>query len=256
MNLMITGPPRTGTTGMFYLLNLSPKVFVFNESCIFENHRWNTEHSTNSLLKKLTHLFGESEDTNRHFLSGKTNLNSLINQVRTERFRGIDIVSLLSDQFEVVGDKFPGYIKHFYDNRHPEGVSSDVLQKVKVIFTVRDGRDCIASRYRNRGKVGWGRDTIKEAEESWLKSMRNLDHAFHSYSYENSLLLKYENSVLDLKLAILAIEGFLDKDLMINQDLAAEKYRPTNIGAWRKEIPNYSFSQETQKYLYKFGYQC
>lgn len=253
--LLITGYVRTGTSALVRLLNFDDRIFLTDEFGTFHDFEsygrykkiLNWSRLKNSRLKEYQCLSKKNIDPG-----------IFLERLEEEKPIGQDIFKVLEEvackKFEVMGDKAP----ISYLNKITQLIKT--IPNLKIIFTMRDGRDVISSqirKYRGEGRsADWTQPTIGKAQScghNWVGSAYLIDKFLVMYPHQ-TMLVRYEDLVVNKQEGIYEIQEFLNLDLKNLDD--GGWYIPINFKIWKKEHPKMmnKLSDEFKKWLERFEY--
>ena len=133
----------------------------------------------------------------------------------------------------------------------------------RLIITVRDGRDVVASQLRNYehpseyGHQDWRRATVREAQSLWLKYMLAWERWRPQLPARRFIELRYEDAVADVDTLLRRLLELTGAELdLAGFDAFREFYRPTHVGTWRKTHPDLDqhLSEDFLACLGRWGY--
>ncbi|MCX4242646.1 sulfotransferase family protein [Paraliomyxa miuraensis] len=257
--LIVTGSPRTGTTALCAGLSQHPRVCIFNELCLYHPQPWAAWRVTQvvdgpHIVNSVPHVwpqkcppYDEAATTLRVGMSNAEVRSWLFRE--TERRMGAGLL--------VYGDNMPGaYLKHL-------GTIMEREPGARLVVTIRDGRDVVASQLRNFerptefGAQDWRRPTVRDAEPLWLKYMLAWEHWRERIDPARWIELRYEEAVLDVDGLLRRLLGFAEVPFEPAEHSAFRAfYRPTHVGAWRESPVDVeaSLSPEFHACLRRWGY--
>jgi hypothetical protein len=190
--LIITGSPRTGTTALVDLLNLSEDVLVFNELALFHPG----ENQFNEILENYCIEYQETLIRKNIFKSNLSN-------------------------FELIGDKHPNYCLDY-------NLMSNIIKKYKdyyFIFTYRNPCATVYSILEKSKKIikeGKPEQTYTSFDSALNKVIQhNLNWSTILYpEVKNKIIINYDYYNQKTSLLIQKLENFLN----INLNIENKKY--------------------------------
>lgn len=241
--IAIGGCPRSGTTALVDLLNLSGSVFITRELRIFRC--WNFPIGPKILNHKLHPGRGPAKVFKQHQLD--------FQQFRKSKASGRDIAKYVTNKTDLIfGDKLPRY--YLYGIR----VLAKRFPNMKFIICLRDGRAIIASQIRiyKKGKsiASFIAENIPKAEPLWIRACENIKYHL-SQPYSNRIhIVRYEDAVTDTPKLFVDLRNFLKIDIPYP---LGHNYKPTNLDSWKTELPNMMdrISPRFKELLEEFGYE-
>lgn len=225
--IIITGAPRTGTTGLANLLSHSSKVLVTNEVGVFERKEdWYHTRIKDGIL---------NDPTNVEYLKLKGLTERDINRF----FRG-DFTN--NSGIEFFGDKFPTYCSSGCYCRRLCRNHSDAY----FIFTYRNPCATIYSgikrtKIENDERADWFFDNLENSIERLLMYTSNWVN--HIYPHVNKkLIIDYDHYINNSEQLVRDLSKFLNVDLDINTPSIyygmSGRDTPTDPNSYKNEMAN------------------
>ena len=264
--LIITGSPRTGTTGLQVALSALPKVCIWYEFELYSqlSDPFPTIVNRGERLVARQHGGGPFDLATlielpmllRNPLAQHYPLWRILKQLKGRFKDGSDPQALREFFFGIArqhkgplrlyGDKCP----RIYVRQLPELV--EAFPKAKIIMCVRDGRDVAASRAKREKTAEFG-------AERWLWLMELFEEAMKNPKVaERVLVVRFEEAAKDVEGLFERITDFVGMEpLPGDLELFRRIYRPRNIGTWPLICPDI---EETAKEgfvpcLRRWGYE-
>jgi hypothetical protein len=206
--VLIWGMPRSGTTALKDLLNTDSKTLLFNEGSLFQN-LYNAERLRNR-FKSIP------------WLKDETKYQEVLDKNHYDGFNLIE--HYFKEGYSIVGEKW-------VDNNINPQLINDV--DTKVLVTLRNPKDNIASRYRhgknntNKSLCYWQADNLEEAARLWLRDFHKIYNCILP-NIRDFMIVRYEDSVNNPENLLKRISEFVGHEFNCNYS----KYIPTNIGSW------------------------
>ena len=246
MQIIISGSPRSGTTALKSLLNTQHNTCITNELKFYAGDDTAFAERLNS--KFFNHFSDECK---------KKNIDPELfrDYIIEDKTRTPDYLHNLG--YQVVGDKFPGYVLKNYHQRIIEHSRHDV----KFIFCVRDCRGFISSSLRaySRGKDPkfnqWVYCTIHEACAHWVKFNKGLLALIQHIPTDNYMILQYEKAVKNNSRLVKRINKLTEGQWTAAPD-ETTGYHPVHVDAWKIEHPYIDkyLSEDALRLMEIFGY--
>lgn len=245
--LIITGPPRCGTSRLNLCLNSHPQIFTFHELSIFTN--WTSDKYWMWLSDCLEH----DKNRQRYFKMNHINITSVIDCIRRNSFNGYRMfryLSRLSKNAFYIGDKNPqSYLISLKS-------LLDTHKNAKAIVIIRDGRGVIASsisRYNKnitKSKAWWMKPSIDQAESVWLRGMNEL---WSLRKNPRVKIVKFEDMLLKTKELFTNLKQFLSltSDFHLTEDIISPSIDKLSTG---NSISKKALSPLFKDYLHRWGY--
>lgn len=247
--IIITGCPRSGTTALKSLLNTQHSTCITNELKSYAgdndafakrlNGRWYDNHFSQECKKK--HV--DPELFRNHIIEDKT---------RTVPY-------LHSLGYQIVGDKFPGYVMRTFHKRMIQHSKKDV----KFIFCVRDCRGFVSSSLR-RYLIGdldfkandWVYCTIQEACAHWVKFNKGLQELIQHIPTSNYMIVQYEKAVRNNDKLVQRISKLTEGQWTATPD-ETTNYHPVHVHEWKIEHPEIDkyLSEDVFRLMELYGYE-
>ena len=244
LDFIITGPSRSGTTGLTYLLNSSSEVLCGHETHVLDY--WDKDISDrirNNILEKM--FYSDRTPSILDFTPKGVTPDMLKTIVETSS-TGKELFDRLNSiaKCNCVGDKVPGYIVTL-----PQILKNN--PQLKLLICIRDGRSILASHLRGL-EPGWATDNIKDTEERIVIFMNIINNI---ENHDKVIYVPYEHYTQHTDFLIRRLESFLDTKL---SNCNTDKYRDyTDWDDVFKQLPkDYmdKVSPEFIEYQKKFGY--
>ena len=244
--IIIAGCPRSGTTALKNLLNTQHNTCITNELKSYAgdnaafidrlNSSWFTNFSNECKKKNI-----DPELFRDYVIEDKT---------KTPEY-------LHSLGYQIVGDKFPGYVLPELSNR----IMQQARKGVKCIFTVRDCRAFIASslRFYTRGvdpNVNqWVFCTIHEACEHWVRFNKGLQDLIRNIAPENYMIVQYEKAVRNNTKLVKRINKLTEGQWTATPE-ETTGYHPVHVDTWKTEHPEIDqyLSEDALRLMELYGY--
>lgn len=258
--LLITGVPRTGTTALCAGLSLHHAICIVNEVCLYHPENWAGQRLSSMpdgffWNSHVDHVWPDKcpsrERTMRTIRPWMTNAevqNWLFHQTQEH----------LGRPLAIYGDNMPGaYLKHL-------GAIAERYPKAKIVVTIRDGRDVIASQVRHYYEddkplaiQDWRAASIERAAPLWLGYMKMWEKWRAVLASNRWMELRYEHATQNPAAAVRELLEFADVEY-IESEFAAffSFYRPVHVGTWKDAFPDMeaALSDEFMRTLERWGY--
>ena len=257
MILLMTGPPRTGSSALCRALSMHDKILLTDEMGIFHDYNWkpNKKYPGKLLnfLKKPARPFLYPV-----FKKKGISRSALEAFVENQKPCSADVLKYMirksSPRPLIAGDKCPSsYLLRF----------DDVSRRAdKFIFTMRDGRAVIASQVRNwrrnfrlnRPTDHWMKPSIEGSVKLWLRDAKLVLKCFRRVR-DRAIICRYED-FFDGKTDLFdSIGSFLEIDGVARE--ARRWFKPVHLSSWQDEIPEIDdkITTEFKSVLRDFGYE-
>lgn len=241
--VIITGAPRTGTTGLQCTLTAMDQVCIW---CEFQLYVPGLNPMATVLKRggKIADRLGGEEPagslrTRRYPIFFR---NPLVQHVALRSvLNGIDPSWEPQTLREYLFDTFARYRGEpvFYGDKTPRSYACQIEKvfqtwpKAKMLFCMRDGRDTAASRQRGNYEAIHGATTWLEAVDQLEAALRNPELA------ERIHVVKMEDGVEDKVGLFRGACEFIGMDYKEDNAAVAQlMYRPQHVGAWKRDCPN------------------
>lgn len=245
--IIISGCPRSGTTALKSLLNTQHNTCVTNELkfCAGNNDAF-AERLNSSWFKKF------SNECKKKNIDPELFRDHIIeDKIKTSKY-------LHSLGYQIVGDKFPGYV---LPNYHKKIIELS-RKGFKYIFCIRDCRGFISSSIRAyergvnpKGNV-WVYCTIHEACEHWVKYNKGLQALIQHIPSENYIIVQYEQAVRNNAKLVDRISKLTERQWSALPEETTD-YHPVHVKAWETEHPDIDqhLSEDALRLMELYGYQ-
>lgn len=266
--LIITGAPRSGTTGLQIALSAMDGVCIWYETEMYSQICHPYESITDRGRRLVERVKHHRRLSHEELLTGPMALrNPLADYIPYDRVMKrfherfgpgcdqrqmreffFDMATDVKGPLRLYGDKMP----REYAKQLPELVKA--FPDCRIIFCLRDGRDVVASRVRR----GDGKDVRWAAHRwVWINSMYRdvLDN--HPEVAERVLRVHLEDTAKNVVGHLGRIADFVGLDLSDeDRDTFRKFYRPTNIGRWKTDEPDIEkiVDEEFMQNLRYWGY--
>ena len=215
--LIICGPPRTGTTGLFDLINLSNEAFVSNELATFHfAPLWN-KNIKNLGPKNIEALQRKNWDANQ-----------LSEMIRSKEYPSV---------LKIFGDKFPDYCLH---QIVAEQLVNTYGESAYFIFTTRKMCGIINSFFKRfkiekDPKAVWFTDDVETALKRIKKYYDNMIYMYPKI--KNKIIINYEDAMMNSNYIHYKLKSFLDLDVPI--DIINKNYKNNKFDEWKTSLNDY-----------------
>lgn len=245
--IIISGCPRSGTTALKDLLNTQHNTCITNELKFYAGD--NAAFTERLESKWFNHFSQECKKKNIDSISFRDHI--LHDKTKTtEYLHGLG--------YQIVGDKFPGYLLSKVKNR----IIQLSRKNIKFIFCVRDCRDFISSSLRHYSKDidlianQWIKCTIHEACAHWVMFNKNLQELTQHIPPENHMIVQYEKAVSDNAKLVYRINKLTEGQWMATPEETAG-YHPVHVNAWKTEHPDIDkyLSEDALRLMELYGYE-
>lgn len=251
-DFFILGFPRSGTTLCRLMINSHPELVVPPEGGFA---LWLYEEYAKKKLKRENCIsYFRAVMSTKKFEHWSLSLEELISgRDKNPPKSYSDLVAIIYHEYKkkksrdalLVGDKNNFYIWHV-------GKIKKIFGGVKKLFIVRDGRDVAASHLEISGKnmvsqyrPDFSTDVSTIAYE-WKSAVRII---LKHKDDPNSLIIRYEDLVLDTVSILKNISDFLGVDYRDEMTLYYENNdEPTEMMEWKKETKRPLLSSKIQRY--------
>ena len=258
--LIITGPPRTGTTALSAGLSLHPTICIVNEVCLYHPENWAgwrlSKLPDGYFWKSHVDHVWPSKCPSREQTMGTIDRHMNNAEVRSWLFGTTE--KRIGRPLSIYGDNMPGaYLKHL-------GAIAELYPKAKILVTIRDGRDVVASQvrhYHNSDRPienqDWRAATVEEASPLWLRYMKTWERWRSEIAVDRWMEVRYEEATSDPSSMVRAILELMGVEY-VESEFAEffSFYRPVHVGTWRQTLPNLEreLSDEFKEMLDRWGY--
>jgi len=244
--IIISGCPRSGTTALKDLLNTQRNTCITNE---LEFYVGDNASFIERLESKWFNNF--SRDCK------KKNIDSVLFRDHILHDKTKTVSYLHSLGYQIVGDKFPGYIMSQVKDR----IIQISKQNIKFIFCVRDCRDFISSSLRHYSKDinlrtnQWVKCTIHEACAHWVMYNKGLQELIQHIPSENHMIVQYEKAVKNNAKLIYRINKLTEGQWVATPEETVGYYA-VHVDAWKTEYPDIDkyLSEDAFRLMELFGY--
>jgi len=251
--LIITGCPRTGTSALAQCLSRHAAMCVLPEACLYDLDDDYLASRRSIVWDQLPFAVDGSLRAAIDALPPGTLTNS---EMRRALFDALGQIKPL----QVYGDKLP--------QRYLDQMESLCRRfpRARVIVTLRDGRDVVASQirwYRERLRVSeqvewWMRPSVASAERVWLNCMRRWERLRDRIATDRWLEVDYTRATAQPEAMLEDVCRFLrvpfDREMFRD---GLEHYQAVHVGQWQLELPDIDnqVSNVFRGMLRRFGYE-
>ncbi|MBW1779300.1 MAG: sulfotransferase [Deltaproteobacteria bacterium] len=244
--LIITGCPRTGTTGLQMALSALPGICIWYELELYSTQGRAYVASMDRLKRMIERHHGDGPYTKKEILERPfllrnplaqtipiSEIRKLVEKVgpdaelSTLQYVLFQMAELSKGSLRLYGDKTP----LTYCDQLPEVF--DEYPDARVIFCIRDGRDAVTSLMTRKHEPQFAADW-------WIKCMEGLEAALMLPSLRDRIMtVRLEEAVKDRAKVFRDIAAFVGLD---DHDGDEESfvtfYNPIHVGRWKAEQPD------------------
>ncbi|QHS23488.1 sulfotransferase [Virgibacillus sp. MSP4-1] len=245
--IFIVGCARSGTTLLQSMLASHPQLVGFTESHFFDKNFHNLLTNDKVYLPKM-----ELKNNIVKFFYDNNIDEDLIKQIQENRKLRTagswtkDFIHVLDQYSE--RNNFEGWIEKTPPHLHHLNFINNMVQNVKFIHILRDGKNVVASMHEvaNKHPEVWGKRTLEDCVERWnndlqisLEWIRNKDNHI-GIRYEE--LLESPEYILNILCNFIGIE--YDSHMLNYRNATKDLVRKHEV--WKSE--NFSSMKKTNRY--------
>lgn len=220
--LIIRGHMRSGTTILFRILSSLKDIHITHELCLYDR-LFETNDKSKNLNKFIKMLYDPPRTNGNNNEFSKINMKKLEKTLRNydkenPDWNQKDMIEKIEDfifskDCKIIGDKDPHW------NRYNELEELKKIEiKPKIIYTYRDGRDVLASRYRRfidylpEERESWALERPELGQDFWVDNITEFLNYYIKNDYYEILPHRFEDLLFNREKACERIANFIDID--------------------------------------------